>query len=250
MAHQRKYLVYLLILMLAFVGCSAKRRKTAGGKDSGELYGKALSRFNSGKYETALEDFQDVKNFYPESLEALRAEIKIADCHFYLSEYEEAVAIYEEFRKLHPYHEDIPYVLFQLGEAYFKQIRTVDRDPNPARNALSNFQYLVENYPPSIFTKTAQEKIAICREHLAGHEFLIGRFYYRKKKYQGAVARFEQVFVTYPDSEVAPKALFYMGKALLNLSLNDRAEATFREITHQYPNSEYASKAKTILQTQ
>jgi outer membrane protein assembly factor BamD len=193
--------------------------------------------------------FKDVKNYYPESPEALRAEVRVADCHFSMEEFEEAVAIYQEFRKLHPYHEDIPYILFQIGQAYFKQIRSSDRDPTPARNALSNFQYLVQNYPPSIFTDAAEGKIPICLQNLAEHEFLVGRYYYKKKMYDGAIARFERVLQDYPDTEVAPKTLFYLGNTFLVQSLEERAKAAFLELTHRYPGSGYASKARAVLNT-
>jgi outer membrane protein assembly factor BamD len=249
MANRKDPLIVLLIAILVLGGCSKKGKTRAFGGGPEKLYGKALSLFNRGKYQTAMDVFKDVRNYYPESSEAVRAEIKIADCHFFLLEYEEAVAIYEEFRKLHPYHEDIPYILFQIGQAYFRQVKSADRDQAPARKALSNFSYLVENYPPSIFTETAKEKIPICRQSLAEHEFLVGRFYYKKGNYQGAAARFQRILETYPDSELAAKALFYLGNAFMNLSLEDKAKAAFLEITRQYPSSEYASKAKAILRT-
>jgi outer membrane protein assembly factor BamD len=243
-------LVFLLVVILILGGCLGNKEKKELREGPDELYTRALSRFNRKKYESAIELFKDVKNYYPESPEALRAEIKIADSHFFLLEYEEAIALYEEFRKLHPNHEDIPYVLFQIGQGYFKQITTPDRDQNPARRALLNFQYLVENYPPSIFTETAKEKIVICRQSLAEHEFLVGRFYLRKRNYPGAIGRFEVVLLSYPDTEVVPKALFYMGKAFMNLSLDEKARTAFLEITHRYPSSEYAAKADTILKTE
>jgi len=236
-----------LAAFLILGGCLAgkKGRRPAGG--SAKLYAKALTRFNRGKFQSAMELFKNVKNFYPESPEALRAELKIADCHFFLMEYEEAVAIYEEFRKLHPYYEDTPYVLFQIGQAYFKQMETPDRDPVPARKALLNFEYLVKNYPPSIFTEKAAEQIPVCRSRLAEHEFLVGKFYYKKGNYRGAIGRFEWVLLKYPDTEVVPKALFYLGKSYLNLSRKDKAKAIFLEIARQHPDSEYASKAKAVL---
>lgn len=250
MALNKKPLVLLLIVILILGGCSAKRKEKRFGGDPDKLYAKALSLFNCGKYQTAMDVFKDVKSYYPESPEALRAEIKIADCHFFLLQYEEAVAIYEEFRKLHPYHGDIPYILFQIGQAYFKQIKSSDRDQTPARKALSNFRYLVENYPPSIFTKAAREKIPICRRSLADHEFLVGRFYYKKGNYRGAAARLEGILRMYPDTGLAPKALFHLGKSFIHLSLKDKAKAAFLEITHQYPSSEYSSKARAILRTE
>ena len=250
MVQSKRILILFLVVILSLSGCAAKKRKRSPGGGSEKLYAKALSLFNRGKYQAALEFFEDVKNYYPGSPESLRAETRMADCHFFLLEYEEAIAIYEEFRKLHPYHEDIPYILFQIGEAHFKQITSSDRDQTPARRALSNFQYLVENYPPSIFKEAAEARIPICRQSLAEHEFLVGKYYYDKGKYRGAVMRFENLVRDYPDTGLAPKALFYMGKALMELSLSDEARAAFLEITRQYPDSEYASKASSILRAE
>lgn len=250
MVLEKRHLVFFLIVILILGGCSAKRKKKSSGGGPDELYVKGLSIFNRGKYQTAMDVFKDLNSYYPESPDALRAEIKTADCHFFLMQYEEAVAVYEEFRKLHPYHEDIPYILFQIGQAYFKQIKSSDRDQTPAREALSNFQYLVETYPPSIFTKAAKEKIPICRLSLAEHEFLVGRFYYKKGNYRGAATRFEGILESYSDTELAPKALFYLGKAFMNLSLEDKAKAAFLAITRRYPSSEYSSKAKAILRAE
>jgi outer membrane protein assembly factor BamD len=246
---KKKALLLLVITVFILAGCATKKKKTVYGGGPEKLYAKGLARFNRGKYQTAIEILQDVKNYYPESPEAVRAEIRMADAHFWLLEYEEAIAIYQEFRKLHPYHEDMPYVLFQIGQAHFRQMTTPDRDQTPVRKALSNFEYLLENYPSSIFTRAASEKIPICRQSLAEHEFLIGNFYYRKGKYEGAASRFEAVFLKYGDLDIAPKALYYLGMSYLNLSLSDKAEEAFLALSRHYPDSEYVSKTENLLRS-
>jgi outer membrane protein assembly factor BamD len=242
-----KTIAIIVTTVLIMAGCAAKKKKATYGGGPDKLYAKGLARFNGEKHQSALEIFKDVKNYYPESPEAVRAEIRTADCHFFLAEYEEAIAIYEEFRKLHPYHEDIPYVLFQIGQAHFKQMRTPDRDQTPVREALSNFQYLVENYPSSIFTTMAAEKIPLCRLSLAEHEFLVGTFYYKRERFQGAASRFEAFLQEYADVELAPKALFYLGMSYLNLFLHDKADEVFLNLARDYPDSEYASRAEQRL---
>ena len=237
----------VMTMVLIMAGCAARKKKAGYGGGPAKLYAKGLARFNGEKYQTALEIFKDVKSYYPDSPEAVRSEIRTADCHFFLGEYEEAIAIYEEFRKLHPYHEDIPYVLFQIGQAHFTQMRTSDRDQTPVRKALSDFEYLVENYPSSIFTEMAAEKIPLCRRSLAEHELLVGMYYYKREKYQGAASRFETFLEEYADIELAPKALFYLGMSYQNLLLHDKADDVFLKLAHNYPDSEYASRAERRL---
>jgi len=90
--------------------------------------------------------------------------LKIADCHFFRKEYVEAIAAYEEFKKIHPSHEDISYVQFQIGMSYFNQMLNSDRDQTFTKKALSSFEYLIANYPATLFTEKARERIRTCRK--------------------------------------------------------------------------------------
>ena len=149
--------------------------------------------------------------------------MKIGDCHFFKKDYVEATAAYEEFKKIHPTHEEIPYVQYQIGMAYFNQMLTLDRDQTSTQKALSNFEYLVANYPPSLFTEKANEKIRVCRKQLADHEFYIGNFYYKKGRFQAAASRFEGLLGKFPKMPEEDKTLFLLGKSYLEIDQGEKA---------------------------
>jgi len=113
--------------------------KTIQG-DPEPLYREALSYFNKRYYEEALKRFEEVKSSFPDSPPYTTwAELKVADCHFLKESYPEAIAAYEEFKKIHPAHEEIPYVQYQLGMCHYNQILDLDRDQTSTRKALSTF---------------------------------------------------------------------------------------------------------------
>jgi outer membrane protein assembly factor BamD len=140
------------------------------------------------------------------------AELKIADAHFELEEYEEAIVAYEEFASLHPRNEAIPYVIYQIGLCYFNRVDTVDRDQTNAQKALETFTRLAKQYPKDPYAFKANEKAKECLKSIAGHEFYVGLFYFKNKHYKAALERFRSVITRYPDVGVHQQALQYIAR--------------------------------------
>lgn len=248
---KRSFLIPFLIpsIFFLFFGCAGKEKEIKTIKGDPELlYKQGLVQFNKRNYTEALKIFEQIKSTFPDSPPySLWAELKIGDCHFFKEEYVEAIAAYEEFKKAHPTHEEIPYVYYQIGMAYFLQMRSEDRDQTNTRKALSTFEYLIHNFPPSLFTEKAQEKVRVCRRQLAEHEFYIGNFYYKGRKYQAAAARFEGLLEKFPDKDGQDRTLYLLGKCYLELHQPEKAREAFQKIVEGYPKSAYFKEAKAIL---
>jgi outer membrane protein assembly factor BamD len=242
-------LAILILFTLFFLsGCAKKGIKTIEG-DPETLYRQGLIRFNKRDFSEALKRFEELKSSFPDSPPfTVWAELKIGDCHFFKKEYVEAIAAYEEFKKVHPTHEEIPYVQYQIGMAYFKQMVSLDRDQTFTQKALSNFEYLAANYPPSLFTEKAKDKIGICRKRLAGQEFYIGNYYYKKGKFKAASARFQGLIEKFPKMPEEDKTLFLLGKSYLELDQWEKAVDPFNRIMNEYPKSPYYAEAKAFLE--
>jgi outer membrane protein assembly factor BamD len=242
-------MILLPIALSLLLGCSGKRKeiKTIQG-DPELLYKQGLDRFNKRDYPEALKKFEELKSSFPDNPPyTVWAELKVGDCHFLEGKYVEAIAAYEEFKKIHPGHEEIPYVQFQIAMSYFNQMYTLDRDQTPTKKALSSFEYLIANYPPSLFTEKAKEKVGVCKKRLADHEFYIGNFYYKKEKFQAAATRFEGLLEKFPKNPDEDKTLHFLGKSYLELEQWEKAEAAFRRIVTEYPKSPYAQEAKAMV---
>ena len=244
-----KWAILLPIAVFLLLGCGGKGKgvKTIEG-DPEILYKQGLVRFNKGDYPEALKKFEELKSSFPDSPPyTVWAELKIGDCHLLRKEYVEAIAAYEEFKKIHPTHEEIQYVQYQIGMAYFNQVLTLDRDQTSTMKALSNFEYLIANYPPSLFTGKAKEKIGVCRKRLADHEFYIGDFYYKQGRFRAAASRFEGLLVKFPKISEEDKTLFFLGKSYLELDQGEKAREAFSKMITEYPKSSYYKEAKAFL---
>jgi len=156
-------------------------------------------KLKAGKYEKAVEDFEQVRDRYPYSQEAMLAELKAADAKYFSKKYDEALQDYKNFEKLHPSHPQIPYVIYQQGLCYYRQRGTIDRDPTFTFKALQEFKRLQQRFPQWERMDKVKDYIAKCQLALADHEFYVGEFYFKTGRYQAALDRFAAIQEEYPD---------------------------------------------------
>jgi outer membrane protein assembly factor BamD len=204
----KRIIALILIPLFLFYGCAwfkAKEEKTAQ-----ELVSDGMDQFNNGDYKDAIESFEKLRDWYPFSKFVILAELKIADAYYHIKDYDSAVEAYEAFENLHPRNEAIPYVIFQTGRCYFEQIDTIDRDQTSAKNALDIFKRLTKQFPEDPYAHRAEDLIKKCFKSIAGHEFYVGKFYYKGKHYKAALARFKSVLSNYPDVGIHQQALQYI----------------------------------------
>jgi len=211
-------LILPVVAMLLFSGCASFFGSKADEKTAQELVNDGMEAFNSQHYRSAIESFDKLKDWYPFSKYAILAELKIADAHFYLGEYEAAIAAYESFENLHPRNEATPYVIFQRGMSYIDQMETVDRDQTSAKKAIETFNRLKKTYPASEYTAQADNYIRMSLKNMAGHEFYVGEFYFKNKHYKAAVLRFRAVVSNYPDVGFTQKSLEYIARCEAELA--------------------------------
>lgn len=204
----KQLLIILSLVLLLSPGCAWFQ--TEDNMNAYELAIKGMEEFNSQRYNGAIESFEKLRDWYPFSKYAILAELKVADAHYQLQHYEDAVYAYEEFENLHPRNEAIPYVIYQIGLCQFEQIDTIDRDQTNAKAALHTFKRLLRQFPDDSYANLARANIKKCLKSLAGNEFYIGLYYYKTKHYKGALSRFKAVLKNYPDAGVHYQALQYI----------------------------------------
>ena len=201
----KRVLYLLLVVLVCTAGCMSK--KPPGEKSAEVLKTEGLAQFEKRDYHGARLSFQKIRDWYPFSEHNVVAEIKIADCHYYMGEYDEAALAYEEFSNLHPRNDATPYAIYQLGRCHFERIPTIDRDQTFARQALEVFTRFVQRYPDSVYAGPARAHIKDCQQSLASHELYVARFYFEQKRYAAALQRLQAVVTDYPDVGVQHEAL-------------------------------------------
>ncbi|MEW5734893.1 MAG: outer membrane protein assembly factor BamD [Thermodesulfobacteriota bacterium] len=212
------FLFSALALVLLVSACASKNK--GNEKPAEVLAQEGMAAYDKGDYTVAIQAFETLRDWYPFSKFIPLAELKIADSHFAKEEYDEAIVGYEQFEKMHPSNEAVPYVIHQIGMAYFKQRRSPDRDQSPSENALAAFSRLRSQFPDSPYSAQCADEMRECLRLMAEHDLLIGEFYYRQDKYEAALARFEKVVEKYEDTGVHKQALDYIEKTRARMAKN------------------------------
>jgi len=170
------------------------------------LIEEGMQEYNKGRYYVAVEYFNKVLDSHRFTPEALLAELKIADCTYYMGKYDEAYTYYERFEEMHPTNEAIPYVMYQKAMCHYKQIDSIDRDISGAQKSIERFQLLLNAYPDSPYAADARAKIIAAKEFLADHEFGVAQFYLRTDEPSQAIIRLKYLIAMYPQTDIVPRA--------------------------------------------
>lgn len=151
-------------------------------------------------YDEAVKDFKKLKEHYPYSKYAILAELKLGDAYFNNRQFSEAAIAYEEFVRLHPRNEVVPYVLYQIGMSHFLTFTSVDRDPEETTIAMQSFDKVIQNFPRSEYARKSEKQLIECRKRLASHEIHVARFYYKAEEYESAKVRLSTMVEKYPQA--------------------------------------------------
>lgn len=233
-------LMVLVFILAGAVGCAGLFGGKQGEKTANELAEEGKALFEDGKYADALKSFERLRDWYPYSEYAREAKLRIADAHFHLEQYEQALVAYDQYEQLHPSDSRIPYVIYQMGMCHYQRIKTIDRTQVPTRDAMEAFLRLQARFPDSQWSEKAEEKIADCRRNLAGHEFYVARFYFKSGNYRAAKNRFETVVEKYPDvDEYSDKARNHIEMCLDHLPEDARAQGGAGDGWVQLPPIEF-----------
>ena len=184
----------------------------------------AQERLDADDYSTAADLFRQLKDQYPYSKYALLAELKMGDALYLDGKYIEAQAAYEDFERLHPENDAVPYAIYQQGMTFYMRMQGIDRDQTPTIQTIQTLSRLVETFPDSKYAVMAKARISEAQNNLAGHEFYVGEFYYQRKDYQAALNRFYGLLEYYPDSGYHQRAMNYIAEYKTKLASGDIKE--------------------------
>src|SRR5207253_5847071 len=189
-----KFLPFLLVFS-GLIACSTidKKSDTPDG-----AFAIAEEFDKDERYEEAIRRYTEVKNKFPYSNFATKAELAIADVYYKQETYPEAQVSYQAFRELHPKHAQIDYVLFRIGMSYYNQLpSSLDRDLKVAQEVVASFDDLMKRFPNSQYVNEGAEKKLETLKMLAGKEEYIAAFYFKREMFDSALTRYELIISKY-----------------------------------------------------
>ena len=252
-AASRIVFVAIAALQLALVGCGGKSKEEDLNANYVEMpveqiYDVAFKELQRRRYANAAAAFDEVERQHPYSIWARRSMLMSAYSYYQANKYDDAIESADRFLSLHPGNKDAPYAYYLKAICYYEQISDVGRDQDKTLQALTALQDVVRRYPVSEYARDAQLKIDLTRDHLAGKEMYVGRYYLRHGQYVAAINRFKSVIETYQTTSHVPEALERLTEAYFAVGLNDEAQASAAVLGYNFPDSEWYEDSYALLE--
>ena len=240
-------LALAVVAVALVVACSGDVEAPPPELPAEELYTQAQDYMEEGNFREAAKSFEEVERQHPYSQWATRGQIMAAYAYYEANEYEEAVAAAERFIELHPGHKDVAYAHYLIGTSYYEQISDVGRDQEMTRRSEESFQELIRRFPGSDYSRDAQLKVDLIRDHLAGKEMEIGRYYQVRKYWLASINRFQAVVERYQTTTHVPEALHRLTESYLALGMTDEAQASAAVLGYNFPGSDWYQRSYARL---
>jgi outer membrane protein assembly factor BamD len=162
--------------------------------------------------------------------------------------YDSAVVALDRFIQLHPSSPDVPYAYYLKALSYYEQISDVTRDQKMTENALQILDELAKRFPTSKYAKDAKLKLDLTRDHLAGKEMEIGRYYLKQGHYLAAINRLKTVVVKFQSTTHVPEALHRLAEAYVALGIQLEAQKVVAVLGYNFPGSPWYMDAYALVE--
>ena len=242
-----------LLVVVVTSGCAGKKKK-----DPTRQFLPATELIQMAKQELASRDFRKARvylervSYSPAERPTLEPTVRLllADVAFWQGDdlsLIEARSKYQDFASLYPNDPRAAYAQFQSGMASFRQVRVSSRDQSQTRTAISDFREVLRRYPDSPFARAARSKIDEAESYLAEHEYSVGAFYLKKKKYVAAESRLRSLLNTYPRYVEKDKVYVAIGRTLLATGNDAEGKAFLDRVVEDYPGGKWTKEARDVL---
>jgi outer membrane protein assembly factor BamD len=213
-----------------------------------ELYAIGYNYLQEEEYNKAAQAFDEVERQHPYSEWATRAQLMAAYAHYIEYQYDDAIIALDRFVELHPGYKDVAYAYYLKALCHYDQIVDVGRDQRSTELAMQALQEVVDRFPGTAYARDAALKIDLTRDHLAGKEMTIARFYQTRDQYLAAINRYRRVVELYQTTTHTPEALLRLTECYLALGVYDEAQTAAAVLGYNYPGTDWYEDSYNLLQ--
>ena len=214
------------------------------------LFENAMKDLQKSRFTVARLGLQTLINTYPDSEYLPQAKYALAES-FYREQttasQSQAEAEFKDYITFFPTSELADDAQLKIALTHVRRLQTPDRDRTQAILAEAELKSMIENYPDSPLLDEAKQKLRGVQEVLADGVDKVGNFYYGRKAYAAAIARYKEIMTKYPDYSRMSDALFYMAESLRLQNNEPEAGIYYTRIVTDHPLSARVGSAKQHL---
>ena len=202
------------------------------------------------EYGAARQYLRRIVDAFPQSQHQANARIALGDAYFDeggVANYVLAASTYREFLTLYPQYARSDYAQFRIGECYFKQKNSPDRDSTTTEEALREYERMLDGYPQSSYVEQTRQRIHQCRQSLARGNYAVGFFYQRaRRSWRSAIGRYEIILRDYPDYDQTDEVLFRISQCLAAAGRYAEALPHIGRLSREFPTSRFVAQADKL----
>ncbi len=250
MAMRRRLVSWLAVgsLLSGLAACGGGNSKDVYiEKPVDDLYNQAMDQMVEKRYGDAAKTFEEVESQHPYSVWATKSQLMSAYAYYEDADYGQAIIEADRFIRLHPGNRDVAYAYYLKAISYYVQIVDVGRDQKTTELALKALEEVIRRFPDSQYARDAKLKLDFTRDHLAGKEMEIGRYYLKRGDYLAAMNRFRTVIDDYQTTTHVPEALERLIECDLALGLINEAKRNAAVLGYNYPGSKWYTEGYELV---
>jgi outer membrane protein assembly factor BamD len=253
---RRRSCAWILIVatLLVVPGCAGKKKKKSQPDEllsAGATFDRAIDLLSRHQLRQAASHLKRIQ-FAPESREELEplTRLALADATYYQGTslgWIDARNLYLDFVTLNGDHPLAPYAQLQVGRCSLNQVNQPSKDQSLTQQAIRDLDAVERRWPDSVYVDAARAMLGEARANLAESEFLVGRFYLKRKNFPGAIDRFNGIVIRFPDYAGFEKVLFHLAQAYVGSGSEAEARLYLDRLLTKYPNGRYVPRAQKML---
>lgn len=238
-------LLFLTVTALLLSSCATTDLSLSESAEQDYLKGQSL--FEDEQYSRATQFLGKFIAKYPYSNYLIPAELLRIKAAYQNHEYILSETLASRFVDAHPTHPKRDYAEYTLGMSYFKQSESAQHEQIFSQKAKNTFVALNLRNPDNSFFQDVEKNIQTLTNRIAKHEMIIGKFYYERALYVGAINRLTMVKNKFPMSDIVAESLYWLAASYLALQQETYAQEIIQQLQTNYAGNEWQKKAENLI---
>lgn len=254
---KKSLLSAVLAATISLHGCSSLLNKADSDMTVEEFYSEATEAFSEENWDTAIENYEKLKAYFPYGKFAEQSYLELAYAYYRYDEPESAIRETEEFIKLYPKHPSSAYAYYLRAVAADSVTKSwldkwitdpAQRDMVSSERAFGFYEALLQRFPETDYATAARERLVIIRNRMARHELQVAKFYFDRQAYLAAANRCRQLIEDYPRAVINLEALQLMKDSYAALGMQQNYLDTLKvlELNSQIQAEDRAARAEEL----
>jgi outer membrane protein assembly factor BamD len=248
-----KFLLYF-ISILVLSSCSKNVVEDSVLKEKSldlqvlEAYQEGKDYLENGDPLFAAKKFNEAESLFPQSEWAPKSALMAAYAYYSNDYLDDSIAELDRFLKVYPKYKNLDYAYYLLGISYYEKIVDEKKDLQSIIKAKKYFEKVTNDYPKTSYALDSKFKIDMINDLLASKEMYIGRYYFEKKKWIGAINRFKTVVDNYETTIYAEEALHRLVELHYIIGLKGEAKKYAKLLGYNYQSSKWYKNSYSLFE--